>query len=64
MDDCVTPLEKKNAELVFGLVYGIGTDSEEVVSVLEDYLKQFGYEPSVFRISKHLEISEPGNRVR
>lgn len=54
MDDCVTPLEKKNAELVFGLVYGIGTDSEEVVSVLEDYLKQFGYEPSVFRISKHL----------
>ena len=45
---------RQNAEIVFGLVYGIGTDSGEVVRVLEDYLKQFQYEPRPFRISEYL----------
>jgi deoxycytidylate deaminase len=43
-----------NAELVLGLVYGVGTDSDEVVRVLEDYLKQFRYTPRAFRISQYL----------
>ena len=43
-----------HAELVFGLVYGVGTDASQVVQVLEDYLKQFGYTPRVFRISDSL----------
>jgi deoxycytidylate deaminase len=43
-----------NAELVFGLVYGIGTDAEKVVHLLKDYLQQFGYETHPFRISQHL----------
>jgi deoxycytidylate deaminase len=44
----------ENAELVFGLVYGVGTDCEGVVSVLADYLKQYSYTPHEFRISKYL----------
>jgi deoxycytidylate deaminase len=42
------------AELVFGFVYGIGTDADRVVSLLKDYLKQFGYTYHEFRISQHL----------
>jgi len=44
----------KDAELVFGLVYGVGIDSDEVVRVLEDYLKQYRYTPRAFRISHYL----------
>jgi deoxycytidylate deaminase len=43
-----------NAELVFGLVYGIGTDAEKVAHLLRDYLQQFGYGTRLFRISQHL----------
>jgi deoxycytidylate deaminase len=50
----------QHAELVFGLVYGVGTDSEEVVRVLEDYLKQFSYSPHLFRISKYLRSLDLG----
>jgi deoxycytidylate deaminase len=50
----------KNAELVFGLVYGVGTDSDEVVRVLEEYVKQFSYTPRVFRISQYLRSLDLG----
>lgn len=46
--------EQRDAELIFGLVYGVGTDSDEVVRVLVDYLKQFNYAPREFRISQYL----------
>jgi hypothetical protein len=49
--------------LVFGLVYGVGVDSEEVVRVLEDYLRQFRYEPREFRISQHLRSLDLGIEV-
>lgn len=48
-----TPADN-NPELVFGLVYGVGTDCDEVVNVLEDYLRQFDYTPRAFRISNYL----------
>jgi deoxycytidylate deaminase len=42
------------AELVFGLVYPLGTEVGPVVSVLEDNIRHFGYEPSLIRISEYL----------
>lgn len=53
-------LPAQHAELVFGLVYGVGTDSDKVVRVLEDYLKRFNYTPRVFRISKYLRSLDLG----
>jgi deoxycytidylate deaminase len=50
----------QHAELVFGLVYGVGTDSDKVVRVLEDFLKRFSYTPRVFRISKYLRSLDLG----
>jgi len=51
-------VEKKKdspkAELVFGLVYPLGTEVDPVVSVLQDYVRRFGYEPHVIRISEYL----------
>lgn len=43
------------AELVFGLVYPLGTEVSPVVSVLEDYVRHFGYEPHLVRISDYLK---------
>lgn len=48
------PAAPNGAELVFGLVYGVGTDSEKVVHLLKDFLLQFGYETHHFRISEYL----------
>lgn len=48
-----TPLGPK-AELVFGLVYPLGTEVAPVISVLEDYIRHFGYEPHLIRISAYL----------
>jgi hypothetical protein len=31
------------AELVFGFVYGVGTDAEPVIAVLTKYLTQYRY---------------------
>jgi deoxycytidylate deaminase len=50
----------RQAELVFGLVYGVGTEPDKVVRVLEDYLKQFEYSPRVFRISDYLRSLDLG----
>jgi hypothetical protein len=46
--------KKPKAELVFGLVYPLGTEVSPVVSVLEDYVRHFGYEPRLIRISDYL----------
>ncbi len=43
------------AELVFGLVYPLGTEVDPVVSVIEDYIRHFGFEPHLIRISKYLD---------
>src|SRR5579859_247781 len=51
---------RRRAELVFGLVYGVGTEPDKVVRVLEDYLKQFDYSPRVFRISDYLRSLDLG----
>jgi len=48
------------AELVFGFVYGVGTDAEPVIKVLEHYLKQYHYAAEVFRISDQLRTLELG----
>jgi len=46
------------AELVFGFVYGVGTDADPVITVLEHYLKQYRYAAEVFRISDQLRTLE------
>jgi len=48
------------AELVFGFVYGVGTDADPVITVLEHYLKQYRYAAEVFRISDQLRTLELG----
>jgi deoxycytidylate deaminase len=48
------------AELVFGFVYGVGTDADPVIAVLDHYLKQYRYTAEVFRISEQLRSLELG----
>jgi len=48
-------LGKPKAELVFGLVYPLGTEVSPVVEVLQDYIRHYGYEPNLIRISDYLE---------
>lgn len=48
------------AEIVFGFVYGIGTNADPVTSLLKDYLKQFGYTTHQFRVSEHLRTLDLG----
>lgn len=43
------------SELVFGVVYSVGTDYIQVIQNLENHLKIFGYEPEVIRLSDTLE---------
>lgn len=43
------------AELVFGFVYAVGTDADPVISVLNNYLEQYGYQSKEFRVSKKLQ---------
>jgi deoxycytidylate deaminase len=44
----------EDAELVFGLVYAVGTHIEPVVDALKDYIRRFGYIPQEIRISKYI----------
>jgi deoxycytidylate deaminase len=46
--------QKTNAELIFGLVYPVGADTEPVLAVLTDYLAQLSYACETFRISDYL----------
>jgi len=48
------------AELVFGLVYAVGTDADPVVSVVENYLTQYKYATETFRVSDHLRSLDLG----
>lgn len=54
------PVRSESAELVFGLVYGVGVDADRVVRALEDYIRQFNYTPRAFRISEHLRSLDLG----
>ena len=47
-------MSQPQAELVFGFVYGVGTNADPVASLLKDYLKQFSYSTHEFRVSEHL----------
>lgn len=47
-------LEFPEAELVFGLVYPVGTDYSGVCLTLNNYIKRFGYRPQEIRISEHI----------
>lgn len=49
------PSKGPKAELVFGLVYPLGTEVGPVLDVLQDYLQHFGYEPKLVRISEYLK---------
>lgn len=55
-------MNSNDHELVFGLVYPIGTDADPVVGVLQDYLRQMRYELHDFRISQHLRTLDLGIR--
>jgi len=60
MSDQPQKVASEKAELVFGLVYGVGTDADRVVRVLEDYIKQFNYAPRSFRVSEYLRSLDLG----
>ncbi len=44
-------LDYPEAELVFGLVYAVGTDYQPVLDYLKDYIKLSGYTTTILRIS-------------
>ena len=48
------------AELIFGFVYGVGTNADPVTLLLKEYLKQFSYTTHEFRVSEHLRTLELG----
>jgi deoxycytidylate deaminase len=50
----------QQAELIFGFVYGVGTNADPVVSLLKVYLKQFSYATHEFRVSEHLRTLNLG----
>lgn len=54
-------LEFPEAELVFALVYPVGTDYSGVSLTLSNYVKRFGYQPVEIRISD--QISNIASRV-
>jgi deoxycytidylate deaminase len=56
-----TDLGYPNSELVFALVYPVGTDYSSVRLTLENYIKRFRYEPNVIQLSK--SITEIANKV-
>ena len=47
--------EPVKAELVFGLVYPLGTDVEPVIDVLRVGIREFGYTPDIVHISEYLK---------
>lgn len=49
------PTSFEEAEIIFGLVYALGTEVDPVISVLEDYIKRFEYSPHSIRISDYLK---------
>jgi deoxycytidylate deaminase len=56
-------MRSNKSELVFGLVYPVGTDADPVVKVLKDYLRQFDYKASEIRVSKLLRNLNHGVAV-
>jgi hypothetical protein len=51
------------AELVFGFVYGVGTDADPVIATLKHYLTQYRYTAEEFRISEQLRSLELGMSI-
>jgi hypothetical protein len=47
-------LEFPEAELVFALVYPVGTDYSGVSLALCNYIKRFRYRPQEIRVSEHI----------
>jgi deoxycytidylate deaminase len=47
------------AELVFGLVYAVGTDYTGVQLTLENYLKRFNYKPHIVKLSDFIRKVAP-----
>lgn len=47
------------AELVFGLVYAVGTDYTGVQLTLENYLKRFNYKPHIVKLSNFIRKVAP-----
>src|SRR5260370_126801 len=43
-----------HAELIFAFVYTVGTDGDQVIELLKNYLKQFRYSSHEFRISQNV----------
>ena len=43
-----------NAELVFALVYPVGTDGREIIATLQDRIRKFNYDPMTLRLSDYL----------
>jgi deoxycytidylate deaminase len=48
------------SEIVFGLVYPVGTNADPVIAVLKNYLVQYGYEAEEFRVSDQLRTLDLG----
>jgi hypothetical protein len=47
-------LKFPDAELVFALVYPVGTNGSEILGALRDRVKRFGYDPVPLHLSDYL----------
>jgi hypothetical protein len=54
MNSTLAGLESPEAELVFALVYPVGTDYSGVSLALRNYVKRFRYQPQEIRVSEHI----------
>lgn len=54
MDSTLLGLEFPSAELVFAIVYPVGTDYSGVSLTLSNYIKRFGYRPEEIRLSEQI----------
>jgi hypothetical protein len=47
-------LDYPDSELVFGLVYAVGTNYKLISDTLNDHIRKFQYKPNIIRLSDYL----------
>ncbi len=53
--DPLAVLDYRDSELVFGLVYAVGTNDKLINDTLQGHIKKFQYKPNIIRLSDYLE---------
>lgn len=58
------PKNRKDSELILGLISTVGTDVEDVITAIEEHLRFFSYSTNLINVSKDIiSIFEPDEKV-